>query len=308
MRRREKGSGNDDHHMCPGTEPMRSLLFVPAVDGHRMEKALSLDADGVIFDLEDAVAVSMKPAGRAEVRRWMTVPRTGRLYVRVNSVRTPFGLRDLEAVTAAEIDGIVLPMADGDAVRIADWTLSQMEGERGLEVGRMEILPLVETAHGLDVINDLLTASARIKRVGFGAGDWCADTRMVWSASNPAFAAARFAIATASRACGREQPVDTAFADVHDENAFAAEAQLACDMGFQGKMCIHPSQVAAANRIFSPSEEEVARAREIWTGFSAAEADGVAALMINERFVDYPVALQARDVLRRAGALSDDEG
>jgi citrate lyase subunit beta/citryl-CoA lyase len=283
--------------------PLRSLLFVPSVDERRMEKALTLDADGIVFDLEDAVAVSEKPGARAAVARWMAAPRRGRLYVRVNAVGTPFALRDLDTVAAAAgVDGVVLPMAEGaDDVRIADWALTQFERERGLDVGAIEILPLVETARGLDQRHDILGASPRVRRAAFGAGDWCANTGMAWTAGNPGLIAARFALAVASRSCDREPPIDTAFIDVRDQAAFAAEAEAARDLGYQGKFCIHPAQVEHANRIFSPSEEELERARTIWNGFVAGEASGVAALVIDDQFVDYPVAEQARAVLERAG-------
>jgi citrate lyase subunit beta/citryl-CoA lyase len=282
--------------------PLRSLLFVPSVDERRMEKALTMEADGIVFDLEDAVAVSEKPGARAAVARWMAAPRRGRLYVRINAVGTPFALRDLDTVAAGGVDGILLPMAEGAGdVRIADWALTQFERERDLEVGAIEILPLVETARGLDHRHDILGASPRVKRAGFGAGDWCANTGMAWTTANPGLIAARFALAVASRSCEREPPIDTAFTDIRDQAAFTAEAEAARDLGYQGKFCIHPAQVEHANRIFAPSEEELERARAIWNGFVAGEAGGVAALVIDDQFVDYPVAEQARAVLERAG-------
>ncbi len=281
---------------------VRSLLFVPATDERRMEKALGLEADGVVFDLEDAVAVSRKPAAREAIARWSAAPRTSRLFVRVNAVGTPFALRDLETVAVAGVDGVVLPMAESACdVRIADWGLTQFERERGLEPGAIEILPLVETARGLEQRREILTASERVRRAAFGAGDWCANTGMAWTADNPGLLAARFALAVASRACDREPPIDTAFTDIRDQDAFAAEARTARDLGYQGKFCIHPAQVEHANRIFSPSAEELERARAIWNGFLEGEAAGVASLVIDDQFVDYPVAYQARAVLERAG-------
>jgi citrate lyase subunit beta/citryl-CoA lyase len=285
-------------------KPARSLLFVPAVDERRMEKALAMDADGVVFDLEDAVAVSEKPGARAAILRWKDAPRKGRLYVRINAVGTPFALRDLDTVAAAGVDGIVLPMAeDACDVRIADWALAQFERERELTAGAIEILPLVETARGLDAARDILSASPRVRRAAFGAGDWCANTGMVWTADNPGLMSARFALAVASRAADREPPIDTAFTDIRDQAAFTAEASRARDLGYQGKFCIHPAQVEHANRIFAPSDDEVARARTIWNGFVAGEAAGVAAMVIDDQFVDYPVAERARAVLVRAGEM-----
>jgi citrate lyase subunit beta/citryl-CoA lyase len=131
---------------------------------------------------------------------------------------------------------------------------------------------------------------------------------MTWSTANPGLVAARFAIAVAGRASGKRPPIDTAFTDVRDQAAFTRESELARDLGFQGKFCIHPDQVQHANAVFGPSPDEVERAREIWDRFAASEAAGVAAIVVNDRFVDYPVARQALAVLERAGMAPDPDG
>jgi citrate lyase subunit beta/citryl-CoA lyase len=278
--------------------PLRSLLFVPAGDEHRMHKALSLPADAVVFDLEDAVAASEKPGARDVVRRWLRAPRHGRLYVRINGVRTPFALDVQLGVVGGGLDGVVLPVAErADDVRTIDWVLTAREPAPGA----IEILPIIETARGLDAAREVLSASPRVRQAAFGAGDWCEDTGMTWSSANPGLVAARFAVAVASRASECRPPIDTAFTDVRDQAAFTREAELARDLGYQGKFCIHPDQVAPANATFGPSAVEVAQAREIWDRFAASEAEGVAAIVVNDKFVDYPVARQALAVLERAG-------
>jgi citrate lyase subunit beta/citryl-CoA lyase len=284
------------------TARLRSALFVPATNEHQIEKALGAGADGVVIDLEDAVARSEKAAARAAVARWSEHPRDCRLYVRVNALDTPFALRDLEAMALPGVDGIVLPMAAGGCdVRVADWVLSRLEEERGLAIGGIELLPIIETASAIANVREILAASPRVRRGAFGAGDFCADTGMAWVGSNPALAAARFQLVVACRDAGRQPPIDTAFVEVRDPDAYAAEAALAREMGFGGKFCIHPTQVEPANRAFSPSAAEVEKARRVWDAFVEAEAQGIAALVVDERFVDYPVARQARDTLERAG-------
>lgn len=281
---------------------LRSILFVPATNEHQVQKALGLDADGVVIDLEDAVATSEKAAARATVVRWAEHPRECRLYVRVNALGTPFGLRDLEAMAIPGIDGIVLPMAEsGGDLSTADWALTQFEQERSLEVGGIELLPIIETATAIARVGEIIAASPRVRQAAFGAGDFCADIGMAWNGSNPALNAARFQLVLASREHRRQPPIDTAFVQVRDPDAFNAEAALAREMGFGGKFCIHPSQVEPANRTFSPSPEEVEGARKVWEAFVEAEAQGIAALVVDEKFVDYPVAKQARETLERAG-------
>jgi citrate lyase subunit beta / citryl-CoA lyase len=284
------------------TTRLRSALFVPGSKEHQIEKALGLGADGVVIDLEDAVATAEKADARANVIRWSEHPRECRLYVRVNSLGTPFALRDLEAMTLPGIDGIVLPMAENACdVRIADWALSKLEEERDLEVGRIELLPIVETATAIANAREIVGASSRIERAAFGAGDFCADLGMEWVTANPALVAARFDLVVACRDNGVQPPIDTAFTEVRDSDAYVVEAKLARQMGFGGKFCIHPGQVEHANRVFSPSPEEVAQARRVWEAFVESEAKGIAALVVDDKFVDYPVAKQARETLERAG-------
>ena len=276
---------------------------MPAVfEERRFAKALTLGADCVIIELEDAVADSEKPAAREVVARWAAMPRKCLLMVRINALDTPFAHGDLAAVAVPGVDGVILPKGESAAtIQIADWVLAQWERERGLAAGGIEVLPIIETARGLDHVRQILGASDRVHRASFGAGDWSRDTGMPWLAGNPGLVAARFELAVASRALGKQPPIDTAFTGVSDGEGFTAEATLARDLGYQGKFCIHPDQVALANRAFSPSPEEVARARAIWTAFTESEAKGVAAITVGGSFVDYPVAAQARAILERAG-------
>jgi citrate lyase subunit beta/citryl-CoA lyase len=222
--------------------------------------------------------------------------------VRINALDTRFAHGDLAAVVVPGVDGVILPKGQNSAdIQIADWVLGQWERERGLVAGGIEVLPIIETAKGLENVSQILAASRRVQRAAFGAGDWARDTGMAWVPGNPGLVAARFRLAVTSRALGKQPPVDTAFTGIRDGDGFTAEAIAARDLGYQGKFCIHPDQVALANSAFSPSPEEVARARAVWTAFAENEAKGIAAITVDGAFIDYPVAAQARMVLERAG-------
>src|SRR6202162_3221977 len=131
--------------------PLRSFLFAPGNHPRRVEKALTLDADAVILDLEDAVAIAEKPATREAVVAAGRRPRSGLLYVRVNSVDTEFCYGDLVAIVQPGLDGVILPKVESTAgLATVDWLLAQLERDRGLPPGGIDLIPIIETARGLD--------------------------------------------------------------------------------------------------------------------------------------------------------------
>jgi len=163
-------------------QPLRSFLFAPGNHARRVEKALSLDADAVILDLEDAVATAEKRATRAAVIAALLRPRRALLYVRVNAVDTEFCYGDLAAIVRPGLDGIILPKVESAAgLATADWLLAQLEREQGLVPRKIDLVPIIETARGLNQIDAILEAGTRVKRVAFGAGDLTLDVNMAWS-------------------------------------------------------------------------------------------------------------------------------
>ena len=153
--------------------PLRSFLFAPGNHARRVEKALSLDADAVILDLEDAVAVAEKPATREVVAAALERPRQGLLYVRVDAVDTEFCYGDLVTVVQPGLDGIVLPKVESAAGLVTiEWLLAQLERDRRLPIGVIDLIPIVETALGVQQIDAVLAAAKRVRQIAFGAGDF----------------------------------------------------------------------------------------------------------------------------------------
>jgi citrate lyase subunit beta/citryl-CoA lyase len=288
----------------PAISLLRSFLFAPGNHARRVEKALTLDADAVILDLEDAVATAEKPATRGAIAAVLERPRTGLLYIRVNAVDTEFCYGDLAAVVRAGLDGIILPKVESAAgLATIDWLLSQLERERGLEEGAIDLIPIIETARGLRDIDAILASGTRVKRVAFGAGDFTLDVNMIWSRGETELSYARARIVTASRAAGIEAPLDTVWVDLQDAEGLEASARTALACGFQGKMCIHPNQIAVVNGVFTPSEEEIAFAERVAAAFAKAETEGVASIQLDGRFIDYPIVYRAQRVLERIAAI-----
>jgi citrate lyase subunit beta/citryl-CoA lyase len=279
---------------------LRSLLFAPANHARHAEKALSGSADGAILDLEDAVAVVEKPAARNAARKLLesrtaTYPQA---YVRINALSTPFAYDDLHAVVCAGLDGIVVPKIETpEQVAIVDWLLGQLERERAIPAGSIEIVPIIETAAGLLRAQHIAAASPRLKRLSFGAGDFSLDTNMTWTLGHEGLLWARIQMVIISRAARLTPPLDTVFADLADMEGLAAEAAQAKRLGFGGKTCIHPKQVEIVNVTFTPSAEEVAQAQRIVEAFEQAVASGTASLQVAGQFVDYPVAEKARRIV-----------
>jgi citrate lyase subunit beta/citryl-CoA lyase len=293
---------------------LRSLLFAPATHARHVEKALTGAADGVILDLEDAIAIAEKPAARVVVRRTLDTLATSvgpRLFVRVNGLTTPFAYDDLHAVVGAGLDGIVLPKAESAAqLATVDWLLTQLERAAGLMPRSIEVMPIIETAAAVARIAEIAEfsgGSPRVKRLNFGAGDFSLDTNMTWTAGHEGILWARTQLVIASRAAGLEAPVDTVYAQLTDDDGLRREAEQARRLGFQGKACIHPRQVEIVNQTFSPSDDELAQARAIVEAFAEAEARGVASLRVGSQFIDYPVAARAQRTLDLAAQIERRE-
>lgn len=294
--------------------PLRSLLFAPATASRHVEKALAGAADGVIIDLEDAIAIAEKPQARLAARealdRRAGSPATGaspQVYVRVNGLTTPFAYDDLRAVVGPGLDGIVLPKTESAAqMATVDWLLTQLERATGLAAGAIEVMPIIETAAGVAHMAEIAAAgreTGRARRLNFGAGDFSLDTNMTWIVGHEGLLWARAQLVIASRAAGLEAPLDTVYAQLHDDDGLRVEAEQARRLGFQGKACIHPRQVEIVNAAFSPSAEEVTQARAIVDAFAEAEAQGVASLRVGGQFIDYPVAARARRTLDLAAQI-----
>ena len=284
----------------------RSLLFAPGNHARRVEKSLTLDADAVVLDLEDAVAVAEKPAAREKVVAAFQAPRRVPGYVRVNAFDTPFCFDDLHAVVTTGIDGIVLPKVESPAQLVAvDWVVSSLERARGLAAGGIDLMPIIETGRGVAALREIARSGARVRRLSFGAGDYTLDMGMRWTFGERELDHARAAIVLESRAAGLDPPIDTVFIHLGEPDALRRSAELARDLGFQGKLCIHPEQVGPVNEAFTPTGEEVAKSERYVAAFEQAEASGAASIQVDGYFIDYPIVEKARRTLRIAKAISN---
>lgn len=289
------------HASTPRPQANRSFLFAPGNNPKLVAKVTSAPADAVILDLEDAVAVTEKAAARTAVAAALAQPRHARTYVRINGLDTEFAFADVETIVPARPDGLVIPMlASAEQMATAEWIVTALEAKAGLEPGALDLIPIIETGAGLAATRAIARTAKRVRRIAFGAADFCGDMGMTWTAGEAECAQARAEIVLASRLAGLEPPIDSVWARLDDDAGLAASAARVRDMGFQGKMCIHPKQVAAVHAAFTPTPEQIAQAQAILAAFEQAEAQGLASIQLDGQFIDYPIAAKARQVLAQA--------
>lgn len=281
--------------------PLRSWLFAPGANGRVMAKALASPADAVILDLEDAVSVAEKAVARDLVAQVLQKAAHPALFVRINALSSPYAFDDVAACAAPALAGIMLPKAESARdVAVLDWLLAQHERVAGIASGTIAIVPLIETAAGVMEASAIARASARVRQMAFGAGDYTLELGMVWSRDEAELMAPRHAIVLASVAAGLLPPIDAVWVEMGDAEGMALSAVRSRAHGFQGKLCIHPSQIAAVHDAFTPGAQDVARARRIVAAFDEATANGTGAIQIDGKMIDYPIVEVARRTLADA--------
>ena len=291
----------------------RTLLFTPANHARRVSKALSLDADAVILDLEDAVANSEKIGARKDAITAIKSTSRPKIYVRVNALDTQWTLGDLQAVVGPGLYGVVLPKVQGpEDIETVDWLLANLEREQGLNIGSIDLLTIIETAKGFSNLNKIFLEHRyrssnqyqRVKRFTFGAGDFCNDVGMLWTSSERELDVVRNTCIVAARAANLEPPIDTVWIHLKDHQGLESSVVRSLNLGFQGRLCIHPDQVVITNQVFTPSADEVLRANKIIDSFLEAEKKGLAAIQVDGMFVDYPILYKAQKILAIHQAIS----
>ena len=284
----------------------RTYLFAPGNHARRAEKAFTLDCDAVILDLEDAVAVAEKPATRAMVVEALKQNPGKRGYVRVNAWDTDFCFNDILAVTGPWLTGLVLPKVEEAAQVIAvDWILANIERDKGMDVGAIDLLPIIETGKGIANVRAIAGAATRVRRLSFGAGDYTKDMSMRWTLHETEIDHARAEVALASRAEGLEPPIDSVWIHIKDTDGLTRSAEKVRDMGFQGKLCIHPDQIGPVNAVFTPTEAQIAFAEKVVAAFEEAEKQGLASIQLDGYFIDYPIVDQARRTLEQWNSIQN---
>ncbi|MBR7977241.1 CoA ester lyase [Burkholderia vietnamiensis] len=291
---------------------MRSKLFVPASRPELFAKALASAADALSFDLEDAVAPERKPQARTDLRALLetddALASAKTLIVRVNALDTPHFAADIEAVARNGVSLVNLPKPETpDDVRAAAAALEAAERANGVSAP-IGLLLNVESPRALRMAAELAGAHPRVAGLQLGLGDLF-EPLGIARLDTSAIQQAMFALRIAAGEAG-VFAYDTAFANIRDADRFRAEAQMARAFGFIGKSCIHPSQIAIANDVFRPSDDDIAHAVRVAVAARDADANGVGAYVVDGRMIDAPFVERARVLVNEAarlGLLSQDQ-
>lgn len=291
---------------------MRSLLFVPGDSARKLEKGLGADADALLVDLEDSVALSAKEGARQTAAAFLAAARKEasrpRLYVRVNALSTGFTDADLDAVMAAAPDGIMLPKTVGGTdVSHLGAKIAVREAEFGLPDGGTTIIAIAtENARGVFALGSLAGASHRLAAVAWGGEDLAADVGAEANRRSDGLYADPYRLARSltlfAAAAAEADPIDSVYTNFRDLDGLAAECREARRDGFVAKMAIHPAQVPVINEAFTPAVAALAHARAVVDAFARDPGAGVVG--IGGQMIDRPHLRQAERLLARAGALA----
>ncbi|HTV87879.1 MAG TPA: CoA ester lyase [Stellaceae bacterium] len=279
----------------------RSVLFLPGSNPRALEKARTLPADGLIFDLEDAVAPDAKDLARAAVAAALTAggyaPRE--LILRVNRLDSAWGHADLAAAARLPLDAVLLPKVENaERVRLTLDLLDAMGAPPELAIWAM-----VETPLGVLAAADTAAASQRLAALVLGTSDLTADLHVREAKDRLPLLAALGLVLLAARAHGKAV-LDGVQLDLSDADGFAAACRQGREFGFDGKTLIHPQQIAPANAAFSPTAAEVAQARAIIAAYTDAAASGKGAIRVGGRLVEALHVADARRILALADAIA----
>lgn len=281
--------------------PRRSVLYVPGSNARALDKARALPADGLVLDLEDAVAPSAKEEARATVLAELAKGGYGHreLVVRVNGPDTPWGPADLAAAARSGADAVLLPKVDGaEGVRAAERSLSAHGAPPGLALWCM-----IETPRGVLAADAIAGASPRLACLVLGTSDLVKDLRARHTPARLEVLASLSLAVLAARAHGLAV-LDGVHLDLADDAGFEAACRQGLSLGFDGKTLLHPKTVETANRVFSPGAEEVARARRIIEAHAEAAARGQGVVVVDGRLVEALHVEEARRLVALAEAVA----
>lgn len=282
----------------------RSVLFMPGDSMRKISKATQMDVDSIVMDLEDSVAFNNKDEARRTVSEALNTLDFGgsERLIRLNSVNTSLWKDDVEATVDSRPDGYALPKVESaEQIQLVSYTLTEAEATHSWPEHSIRLLAIIETAKGIMNLREIAQASQRLGALMFGAEDLAGDigakrTRAGWEVFY-----ARSAVVTAAAAYGL-QAIDMVLADLNDLERLEEECIFARELGYEGKIAIHPRQVDVINRVFAPSPEEIEQARRLIQAHDEHQAAKSGVFELDGKMVDMPMVRMAERVLEKAKA------
>ena len=288
--------------MSQTNRPLRSVLYMPGSNRAAIRKSQGLDVDAVIIDLEDAIAFDQKETARSVVVEEIRQADFGwrQVVVRVNGLETPWFEDDLTALRELPLDAVLFPKINSAAeVHAAAAAMSAADLAPALDIWAM-----METPRAVLNAAEIATSIPRLCCLVVGINDLAKDLHAAQTVSRLSLLTSLSLIVLAGRSAGLSL-VDGVFTDLENVTAFAGVCQQGCEMGFDGKTLIHPSQIETANRAFSPTPEQIERAAQLIETFEAAQAEGKGVAVFDGKIIEQLHAEEARRLLDKASAIAD---
>jgi citrate lyase subunit beta/citryl-CoA lyase len=279
------------------------MLYVPGDREAMIAKASQRGADGLILNLEDAVAATNKEAARQIVVQALQSHDFGpaEVVVRINPPNTATGYRDLLAVVPARPAAILLPKVGSvEIVRFTAWTIARLEELHGLPAGQLSLMCMIESAAGVLAAREIAACHERLAALIFGATDYSVEIGCALTTGSPSLRHAQVEIVLACRAAGIAA-IDTPHMNIQDTAGLIQAAQLAAELGFDGKSAIHPSQIGPIHAVFSPTPGQIAWAERVLVLLAGREDARLGAEVLDGQLIETPHLTRARRILAAAG-------
>lgn len=282
----------------------RTMLFMPGNNPGMLLNAPILGADAVILDLEDAVSLTEKDSARILVKEAIKNLDYSKveLVVRINPMDNEYGPVDIDTIARVKPDTIMVPKADEEEIKLVDGILDKIEAEEGFEQGSIKLIPLIETAFGLETIYDVIKASKRNVAILLGCEDLTSDLGIKRTKEGEEIFYARNRVATACRA-GKIDSIDTPFTDTNDYEGLAKDTAKAKSIGMTGKAAINPRQIDTIHSVLAPTEAEVKHALRVVDAYDEAKSEGKGVFSLDGKMVDAPVLNRAKNTVELAKML-----
>lgn len=280
----------------------RTMLFIPGNSPSMLMNSAVFGSDSIIFDLEDAVSGNQKDAARILVRNTLkTLDFSGyEVCIRINSIGSEHWKKDIKEILKYNVDSIVLPKAESaDDIKQLSSLLQETEKENNIDK-TVKIIPILESAIGIENSFQIASADERVDALFLGAEDLTSDINAKRTREGAEIFYSRSRVVIAAKAASITA-IDTPFTDTNDLEALEKDTLFAKDLGFSGKAVISPRHIDTVNRTFLPSESEVEYAREVLNAIAEGEKAGKGAVSLNGEMIDAPIVNRAKQILLLAG-------
>ncbi|MBX4261243.1 CoA ester lyase [Clostridium estertheticum] len=282
----------------------RTMLFMPGNNSGMLQNAGILGADSIILDLEDAVSLTEKDSARILVKEAIKNVdyNNVEVVVRVNPFTTEYAQKDIDVIARVKPDALMIPKATEEELEAIDEILTKIETNEGFENGSIKLIPIVETAYGVENIYNIIKSSKRVVAVLLGGEDLTSDLGIKRTKEGEEIFYARNRVAIACRAM-KIDSIDTPFTDTNDFEGLVKDTVRAKSLGLTGKAAINPRQIDLIHSVFAPTKEEIKHAKRVLTAMIEAEQDGKGVFSLDGKMVDAPVINRAKNTVELAKLL-----